>query len=654
MAVSHRPRRNHPQPPSYRDESSTDEDDALPSRRSQRLNQSIKQLSLGGNSSRVQPVRASDTGLIVAKQKRAPPTKAKQQSGFESFKRRKLTQNETKKISKSSLKIQTSIKSSRIPVWQSLDYLHLVRILKYAAYPLFSDASTETGSITWLLGASTLSRSFHEAAIAVLLFSPPVFPATRAHSLQARLNEAQDSLMVPYDNKIKRLDIEVKHLLIKKSGIDLLKLIAKTPLLEALNIYHNHDQVGPVSWAQPSAESGKSYTYPDNLFDALDNNNIRLKEWAWNGRFPNTKAVLPQMASMHQKKCLERLECLSILNLSVPVKDADKIEMAASLQTGLIVLKRVHELRVESCSLFYGSVIVSLPFELRRLSIVNCQNVDSAHLQSYLARNGSKLQHLSLKGNQALDLGFAHYLKGCCPRLQVFEMNFTYYDTSFFNDVSPHYEEVFPDGDMPRWPLSLQRLSFENLRNLDADEAGKFLESLVSAAPDLKDLRSIYLRILLHEEGWRERAKFRQKWEPKLEDVFLRKAPPPQTFSRLPDSAFALRTMTSRPSTSHSVTSGSFSTDDSAAPPNKRKSTRLAEREAENIESTKEQWRTQALAALSPAPANNTPDEDDGLQRQRMCYQVELHVDGQRPAAEQFVEADFLTEELEGDSAYTG
>ena len=612
---------------------------------------------------------------VVQPPKRVPKPSSSQRGGrrrstqstlnkgpFHAFKRRKINHDiATVTVDKNKPTSAPVNPRGKIPPWQTLPYQILLSILQYASYPFYRDASHDTGSITWLIKVSTLSKSFHDAAVATLLYSPPLFPADLAHGLQRLLNAPQESLSTTYQNKVKRLDVEVRSLLIKKSGVDLVQLVKHTPLLNALHLYHNYDRVGAVGGAQPSAATGKSWSYPSELFDTLDETGIRLKHWSWNGRFPDTKAVLEQIKNVHSRECLKGLTSLTILNLAAPGRAKDNVPGAAEdlLTAALKNLPDLQELKLDNCSIVNKRVLVSLPSHLRHLSIINCGNFNSTDFRLYLVEHGYELQELILSGNQALALGFAESLETLCPRLRLFKMDLTYSDPTSFHDIDPHYEAVFPDGIMPTWPRKLQTIDIENLRNLDAGDAESFLQSLIVVASELKDLRKLSVRILLQDDGWRERARLRQTWMPKLEDVFLRRAAPPAPFIpasfRRPSTA-ATNTL-SRPSTSHSNSSTSFTTDDSAAvSPNKRKSSRIAKRELDYLATA-----ATMFAETNPRKKNrmfSIDDEDhdhDGEPfRQGMCSEVVLHIDGQRPADEQFKEADFLDDELSGDEDWNG
>jgi hypothetical protein len=601
------------------------------------------------------PAPAPKPSTDQRKRPRAPPKKGPSTS-FNSFKRRKIHHHNSNKTVKQSTAAALTIPEGEIPPWQTLPYQILLSILQYASYPFYRDASHDTGSIGWLTRVSTLSKSFHDAAIATILYSPPLFPSDRAHGLQELLDAPQETLSTSYQSKIKRLDIEVRNLLIKKSGIDLVELIKRTPLLHALHLYHNYDRVGAVGWAQPAASTGRSWSYPSELFEALDERKIRLKSWSWNGRFPDTKLVLDRMRFAQRCDCLKGLTTLSLWNLAAPskVKEDEQGLSEDSLTTALKTLPDLQELTVQNCSIINDRVLASLPSNLRRLSLINCGNFNSAHLRVYLANHGYELEELILNGNQALNLGFAESLEILCPHLKLFKMDLTYSDPTAFHDVDPHYEAVFPDGNVPTWPRNLQTIDVENLRNLDAQDAENFLRSLILVAPELKDLRKLCIRILLQDEGWRERAKLRQTWMPKLEDVFLRQATPPTPFipPALRPPPFPTTTPSSRPSTSHSTSSSSFTTDHStAATPNKRKSVRIAKKELDGL--AIEAFERAKSSRRSKVRVDDVDLETDGL-RQGMCSEVVLHIDGQRPADEQFKEADFLDDELSGDEDWNG
>ena len=318
----------------------------------------------------------------------------------------KLSKANDKSVGDAKQRLQPQIFVSKIiPPWQELEYQILVQIFKYAAYPLYTGASHSRPSIHWLLDVSLLSKSFRAAAIAALLHCPPLFPADRAHGLLRLLRQDQDVLSTNYRTKIREMNVEAKNLLMKKSGVVLQNLVGQhTPLLSKLNIYHNFDLIGPTIWSRPFT-SKKNWAYPLELFDALDDANIHLKGFSWNGRFPETKQVLERMPSLHERSCLHSLHSMSILNMTIPEKSSEGA-IEDSLTTALSCLPDLKELAFENCELLKEAMLEKLPPSLQRLTLTNCANVNSHGLGTFLQVHGHELEVMQLRGNQAMDLGF--------------------------------------------------------------------------------------------------------------------------------------------------------------------------------------------------------------------------------------------------------
>jgi hypothetical protein len=295
--------------------------------------------------------------------------------------------------------------SEKIPPWQELEYQILLQIFKYAAYPLYVGASHSQPTIQWLLDVSLLSKSFRAATLAALLYSPPIFPAARAHGLLRLLKQDQDALSTNYRTKIREVNVEVKNLLMQKGGVVLQDFVGRcTPLLSGLNIYHNFDLIGPTTWGRPLA-SRKNWAYPLHLFDALDDADIHLKGFSWNGRFPDTYQVLGRMSSLHQRPCLHSLQSLSLLNITLPEK-APNTGIEGLLTTALTYLPELKELAFENCGLLNETVLANLPHNLHSLTLTTCPNVTSHGLGKFLQLHGHELIRLHLRGNQAMDLGY--------------------------------------------------------------------------------------------------------------------------------------------------------------------------------------------------------------------------------------------------------
>jgi hypothetical protein len=355
----------------------------------------------------ITPPRPSRTNTSSASRKRrAPHESSIATRDFLSCKRIKLSDaTDTQEGSlKQVLQEQVPV-GEKIPPWQELEYQILLQIFKYAAYPLYVGASHSQPTIRWLLDVSLLSKSFRTAALAALLHSPPIFPAVRAHGLLHLLKQDQDALSTNYRTKIREVNIEVRDLLMQKGGVVLQDLVGRyTPLLSGLNIYHNFDLIEPTTWSKPLA-SKKNWVYPLHLFDALDDADIHLKRFSWNGRFPDAYQVLKGVPSLHLRPCLHSLQSLSLLNM-IPPEKAPKTGIEGLLTTAFIYLPELKELAFENCELLNDTVLANLPHNLHSLNLTTCPNVTSHGLGKFLQLHGHELIRLHLRGNQAMDLGY--------------------------------------------------------------------------------------------------------------------------------------------------------------------------------------------------------------------------------------------------------
>jgi hypothetical protein len=354
----------------------------------------------------ITPPRPSRTNISSASRKRrAPQESSIATRDLLSCKRIKLSDaTETQEGSLKQVVQEQVLVSEKIPPWQELEYQILLQIFKYAAYPLYVGASHSQPTIRWLLDVSLLSRSFRAAALAALLHSPPIFPAARAHGLLRLLKQDQDALSTNYRTKIREVNVEVENLLMQKGGVVLQDFVGRTPLLSGLNIYYNFDLIGPTAWGKPLT-SKKKWAYPLHLFDALDEADIHLKRFSWNGRFPDAYQVLKGVPPLHLRPCLHSLRSLSLLNM-IPPKKAPKTGIEGLLTTAFIYLPELKELAFENCELLNDTVLANLPHNLHSLTLTTCPNVTSHGLGKFLQLHGHELIRLHLRGNQAMDLGY--------------------------------------------------------------------------------------------------------------------------------------------------------------------------------------------------------------------------------------------------------
>ena len=486
---------------------------------------------------------------------------------------------------------------------------------------------------------SGLSKTFHDASIAALLYAPPLYPSHLAQGLLELLKQDPEKLMIDYRTKIKCLDVETKNLLVSKNGVDLEDMLSYTPLLEKLRIYHNYDDYESVVWARPSQAKGKRWSYPDSLFDKLDQQNIRLKAFEWNGRFPQSALVLASMLKFQSRQCFSTLEDLSILNLEVEEKDIETTNLASLVMSRIFEnLQKLTSLTFRNCNILSNTTVSYLPPSITNLSIRNCISLTSHVLSISLASHGSSLTSLTLAGNQCMSLSFLAHLHNLCPHLQHLNVDLTYQDPSSYADTDPLFDEALPDGP-PNWPTSLISLNITNLRQLDATEGADFLHSLASAAPDLPYLRTINI-IAIIKGSWRDRAKLRQEWQPRLQEVFLDRSEPAKYVAPpMPKKALTPR----RPEKEAG-----------------RQSTRIQHLKNLSLSNSDSNDSDSAFSSSQQGVDRRTPGKhghdgsDDGWFVQGRCNIVNLVVSDQRPAQEQYHENDFMDDEPSDDADWTG
>lgn len=533
-------------------------------------------------------------------------------NSFTSYKRQKLRSSTVDSRLQNAKITESPVTNDRIPPWQELPYEVLQSIMILASYPLYGPASGSTPSINWLCTTSTLCKSFHEACMAALLYSPPLYPAHRAHGLIALLRQGRSKPFTDHRAKIKSLEVEIQHLLVRKSGIDLELLIANTPLLRNLRLYHNDDDLVNFARSQISA-SRSNWTYPQQLFDKLDQQNIILRSFEWNGRFPNTIDALEIAMQAHSRPCLSRLQEVTLLNFSLPKKPSEfDIAKAQSLLTA--TLQKSSDLRrlsIKSCSLIDVAGISCIPDGLEYLELLNCSQLTSAALGQFLTLRGHNLTTLRLFGNQSMSLEFMTDLKDICPRLQVLEVDLLYTDPSSYSDRDPLWDSLFPKGP-PTWPESLVTISMDNVRQLDIHDAEKFLSSLVNSSENLPRLKKLSIKAILKRSSWRDRATLRKKWLSTLEGVFLDTSEPINWAAK---------------------------TEKTPAQPAQRQSTRIAR------------------GHVNKSSSRDTTDDSDSATssvRHARCSVVNLVISDQRPTQDQFHEEDFLDDEPTDDEEWNG
>jgi hypothetical protein len=604
-----------------------------------------------------------------------------------------------------------------IPPWQSLPYHVLVQIFHYASYPLYEDRTSQpTFSVGWLVKTARLCRSFAEPALTVLYKSPPLVPMERAHKLRQLLTADPSPMTYNYRAKIERLQIEVSqtvtYTLPGYGLLDLYGLIRNCPRLVDLEIYHQKD-MPPYRLLDDTIK----FTYPTCLFVALEETTIKLRSWQWNSRMAGPRRPIDKLRDIHLKPSFIGLRKLCFVNYQQfqPRKNVEDPQLETHLAEALSVLPNLEYLIFESSSLLNAKLLPLLPMNLKHLELINCWELLSEDMASFLVTHGNHLRSLILNHNQSLSLSFLQVLGSACQNLTALKMNLTYYSTHMtYRDSEPLYEKLLFLGEVPQWPASLQELELTHLRNWDIDAAEMFFQSLVDSAVTLLDLRRIVIKAILNT-SWRDRVKFRDTWVPTLMRVFKRPYNAPDQnlrslgafaahkneTSRLQNSRLMEATSRDTPgsntrtSSPLSVKGRNIEDEDADAESLGKKtrenrltrrssrlvlansSSRVATRELAILQQTasmnqmKERPlynRGSSISGVSSHNNNGDFDSDDeplvrrvrqARERRKefaqgMCDVVSITVDNLRPTETQFVEADFLDSEPEGDEDWDG
>lgn len=405
-------------------------------------------------------------------------------------------------------------------------------------------------------------------------------------------------------------------MLVKKSGIpDLAEFVSLTPLIESLRIVSYYDELSTI-WAHPSAAK-KTYTYQESLFTALEVSCPRLREFEWNGRFGGTAEVIDVISAGH----LPSLTSVKLMNLNFSGKSTaeEQMSLEQKLISGLNRTPQLEYLAISNCDVLgnFASLTRLDSAQLKSLTVTECPSLTSAGLEAVLEAKGLQLEQLRIISCQSCDGGVLAGLSLYTPRLRILQIDLTFRDVTSYHDVDAHFEDFLPLGNIS-FPSTLTEIDINNLRKVTATQLEECLETLITTP--LPDLRRLSLKTILTISDYRVRARIRNEWRDKLEQVFRRRSIPPASCSGIRIKLPA-RPIEKVPTSDKSK---------------KRQSSRISAS-------------TQATAVSG---ATETIAVSNG--QIPMCDLVEFRVDDQRPADSQYAEADFLDDELSGDDDWNG
>lgn len=485
-----------------------------------------------------------------------------------------------------------------------------------------------------------------------------------------------------YQVMVKRLEVDATQVSAltdtTQSATDLTRLVKALSTLKDVDIFDPLDRP-PY---RERLRRIRRWFYPDELFNALRHNQLRLQSWRWNSAFCNHG--LEWVKGIHMEGPFQSIRELAFVrfNSNELRKGAEETLATAeqSLASAIEVLPNLRSLTFESCTTVNESLLPLLPSTLHTLNITNCINLTSDALQDFLSDRGYHLEELTLNHNQSLDLSFLVKLKQSCPRLDVLRIDCNYYSTlALSSDNEPLYDWLLGLDEVPTWPETLRIIDLEYLRKWNSEIATNFFTSLMNSASELPCLRELRIVTMVDDMGWRQRADFRRKWEKRFEKVFALRCP-------APDLHLASFKAYREWKTSQNGTAGTIV--DQPGNGVENDSDMIGEQEGHNKHATEEEsdsdaplvarskekkgerWNARRLRSRAMGSTNYEETSDDDSKKddaseddaddeepeviQGRCNTVVFRLDNLRPREELYDEGDFLDSERSGDEEWNG
>ncbi|XPS90659.1 hypothetical protein M3J09_000095 [Ascochyta lentis] len=565
------------------------------------------------------------------------------------------------------------------PAWQSLPYHILLQVFVYASHPLLDENMRPTASISWLVQVARICSTFTKPALTALYRDPPIFAVRQTRkTLVHHLIQPPDEAHEDYRVMPKRLTLDAVQMSTltdpTHSIADLAALVRSLTTLREIDIF---DPVDRPPY-RGRLRRVRRWVYPDELFAALRESELRLRSWRWNSTFCQHGPLW--MKSIHGDHAFQSLRELTLVKYHPePSREEDDENEANTEPTveelvgsALAVLPNLKSLAFETCGIVRGRLLPLLPTNLVSLSIVNCGELLSDVFSSFLATHGTHLEELVLHHNQALDLSFLVDLKQSCPKLEVLRMDTTYYSSLVMSsDNEPLYEALLGESEVPTWPTTLRTLDMQYLRKWDSIAASNFFQSLIDSAEELPSLQDLTI-IAMVDTDWRQRAEFRRKWTATFQTVFARKWEPPNPHlaslkayrlwkedqGPLPNQEPQIEEEDKVDSFIEGVSeeiikARAAEESDSDAP-------LLSGRKKQDQQWGSTRLRSRAKANTSYDEESENSESEQEAEDEKMlfvqgrCHTVIFRIDNFRPREEIYAEADFLDAEPSGDDEWNG
>ena len=548
------------------------------------------------------------------------------------------------------------IDSPVFPSLGGLPYDCLVHVLEFAASGLENDRKAPE---EWLKQASLVCKRFTRPARAVTFRAMSLLDHYHARKLISYLKSlATGSKPRAW---IQYLRIQAIPVLARKDQgedpINLAELLKLLPMLRGLRLEINHDV--PLRRSQGYGFGARSLNsvYQPSLINVLKEQQIHLRSIKWNYYF-NRNSPFPwtQLAAIHKEPIFRRLEHVEVVWFNVFASVQNRDIFAQSLVDALNSSLSLKSLTLNGCQLRLGlDVLGALPKTLENLTFTDTA-VHSVLLGQYLAECGGNLRSLRINYNRTIDLSFLGALDVNCPKLESLQYelsSISHQDSAVSSEGA--LQNLLPDGTIPTWPSSLQRVEMLYLRKWSLESAETFFKSFLQHAHKLPNLRALVLKATVNLD-WKDRVKFRDKWTASLLKTFKRNVADPKPVNfYLPRNTGppASKRLSSRRKTEASgspSTRKRLRTATEDAPQSRRSSGRITRMR-------KEQESTPVTRSLDNDNQKAELDDIEHYQDyaiQGMCDVVDIRIENLHPAHVQFEEKDFLDSEPSGDEDWDG
>lgn len=172
------------------------------------------------------------------------------------------------------------------PKWQTLPYEILSQIFSYA---FASELELETGAAanrrvnhpnTWIMRtARRVCKAFTEPALTAFYKSPNLLAPRWIEDFATLITQPKERQLFSYHMKVTSLELSARNLdsFVKDQPHVLYECLSGLPRLSSLLITHQLDD-------PPYEYQGRMprWKYTPQLFEVLDQHNIRLEKWRWN------------------------------------------------------------------------------------------------------------------------------------------------------------------------------------------------------------------------------------------------------------------------------------------------------------------------------------------------------------------------------------